>query len=152
MPQVKVLARDWTAKIKTGEDATTGTAIFTLIRGLSTLTFSGDKEDADTTGFDDGGRGSHLVASRGNSVSLEGFYLVDRETGARDPGQQAVEDLADKVGYDSLDVFQITDPAGNMKEFQASAGLGDQGGGVNDPTSWSAELTVSGAITKTPAV
>ncbi|SET94683.1 hypothetical protein SAMN05421676_1129 [Salinibacillus kushneri] len=152
MPKRKVLARDWTLEVQTETDETSGEAIYVPILGLNTLTFSSEKEDADTTSFDSNGHNEHLPASRGNSLTAEGLYLVDPETGERDPGQEAVEDLADQVGPDGLGNFKLTDPGGNVREFSASANLSDQGGGNTDPTSWGAELTVSGAITKTTAV
>lgn len=152
MPKIKVLARDWKVEIKTGEDETSGDAIYTQITGLNTLTFGSDKEDADTTSFDSEGHNEHLPASRGNTLSMEGFYKVDPNDGSRDEGQEAVEELADKVGPDGLGQFRLTDPGGNAREFSASAVLSDIGGGNNDATSWGAELTVSGAVTKTPAV
>lgn len=144
MPKVKVLARQYKLEIMGDTD-------YVVVNGLNTLTFSSEKEDADTTGFDDNGRTSHIVASRGNSLTAEGFQMIDTATGEKDEGQNLIEQLADKIGYESLGEFRLTDPGGNLKEFMASANLSDQGGGVNDPSTWGAELTVSGAITVTPA-
>lgn len=141
-----VLARGWTVEIE--DEATPGTYI--KISGLNQIGFDEDETDADTTDFDSDGRPSHLVAQRGNTVTLEGYYKEDPVTGERDPGQAAVEALADKTGNLSLGKFRITSPAGNMKEFMASARVSGSGG-LNDPMGWQAELRISGPITKTPA-
>jgi hypothetical protein len=144
MPAVKVLARNWVLEVATGKDATTGSLIYTEVKGINSLTFSSSKNDAETTTFDDDGWETHLVASRGRSLSVEGYYLVDPADGTRDPGQLEVEELNDKIGPESLGDFRLTNPAGKKKTFKASVNLGDIGGGNDDPTSWGAELNVSG--------
>ena len=75
---------------------------------------------------------------------MEGFYLVDPDTGDLDAGQEILNDAATEMGQESLVTFQLTDPGGNTKEFEATVNLADQGGGNDDPTSWGAELDVSG--------
>lgn len=145
MPIVKVLARDWVAEINTGTEAS---PVWTKINGIDTLTFGGDKEDADDTDFNSQGWNEHMVVERSKSLTLEGKYLEDPDTGDRDPGQEAVEDLGEKIGYDSLGQFRLTSPGGKIRIFKASVNIGDIGGGHNDKTSWSAELTISGPITK----
>lgn len=142
MAAVKVLARDWEIAIKVA-------AAFVPILGLNTLTFEGSKNDADTTSFEDDGWESHLVASRGRSIKMEGFYLEDPADDSRDPGQEAVEALDEAMGQDSLGVFRRTSPSGTVKYFRASASVTSTGGGNNDPTGWAAELRVSGQVSDT---
>jgi hypothetical protein len=137
---VKVLARGWKVEIQKVD------LTWVQILGLSSLTFDGEKKDADTSTFDDAGWESHQVASRGRSLKLEGFYLEDQVTKERDPGQTLVEALADAMGQESLGDFRTTSPAGTVKHFKASVAVSGVGGGNNDPTGWKADLTVSGPL------
>ncbi len=139
----KVLARDWGKEINTG---TLAVPIWTPIGGLKSLGFDHSDAKTDLTDHDSAGMDEHLVAGRGATVSLEGFFLEDPDTGTRDTGQAAVEALAAAVGQDSLGQFRLTTPGGTTRIFMASATLGGQGGGNNDATSWSATLTRSGAF------
>jgi predicted secreted protein len=145
MAAVKVLARGWKAEIQNPGDSQ-----YVEIKGLNSLTFDSEKNDADITDFDSQGNNEHLVASRGKSLSVEGFYLEDQTTKARDPGQVLVEALADGMGEDSLGNFRLTSPAGTVRYFVASANVTGIGGGNDDPTAWSAELAVSGAMNLSP--
>lgn len=150
MPKRKILARHLVSEINTGTDAL---PVLTRIGGLNSLTFSDEKEDADDTDFDSDGWAEHKVVQRAKSISLEGFYLEDPVTGERDAGQEALIALGDAVGYDSLKAFSITTPGGNKIEYQVSARVdGPAGGGTNDNSGFSAELTVSGKPVYTPAV
>lgn len=143
MPVIKVLARRWKVEVK---DATTGE--FIKIGGLTQLGFSGDKTDADTTDFDSDGAEEHIVASRSKSVTFEGHYLEDPVNGARDVGQEAVEEIGELTGEESLGDFRLTSPAGTVRTFRGSVNVGEVGGANNDPTKWSATVTVSGKIVK----
>lgn len=140
----KVLARDWVASINTG---TYVSPVWVEIKGLSTLTFSNGKNDADTTDFNSDGWEEHIVASRNAELAIEGMYLEDPSDGSRDPGQEAVETLSETMGNDSLGDFKLVSPGGTGKRFYASAQIGDVGGGNDDPTSWGATLTRSGQST-----
>lgn len=141
MPKVKVLARNWLIEINEGTDIA---PLWVRVGGVTSFTLSNDKEDTDTTDFDSGGYGDHIVSSRSFEISFEGFFLEDPEDGSRDPGQQAVENLADKIGYASIGQFRMTSPSGIAKVYRGSVGIGDVGGGVTDATSWGATVTVAG--------
>lgn len=143
MAITKVLARHWKIEIDVG---TAQGPAWVEIKGLSSFSWSAEKASADTTSFDEGGVRSHLPASRGMTLSLEGYYLEDPQTGERDPGQEAVEELARKVGPEGIGTFRITSPGGTVREFDASANVAGTGGGTDDPTSWSVELEISGAV------
>lgn len=144
MAVTKVLARDWVASINTG---TYVSPVWTEIKGLNTLTFSNGKNDAETTDFNSEGFEEHIVASRNAELGIEGLFLEDPSDGSRDPGQEAVEALAELMGNDSLGDFKLVSPGGTGKRFYASAQIGDVGGGNDDATSWSATLTRSGQTT-----
>ena len=137
----KILARDWTFEINTG---TGGVRTYTVINGINTFSFDPEKTDADTTTFDSEGYMEHIVASRTATLTLDGLYYEDTTTGARDTGQDAVEQLSQKLSQESIEWFRITTPFGVRKEIQASAVVSGIGGGNDDPTAWSAELTITG--------
>lgn len=144
MALTKFLARDLVIEIL---DPASG-GDYTEIKGLETLSHSPSSTKADTTDFEGGGRKSHLVAERGDEWTLSGFKLEDVATGEGDPGQVLVEELGEKISFESLGQFRITSPGGNQIEFQASAEVTKPGGGHNDPAAWGAKLEVSGAITR----
>lgn len=151
MALVKVLARHLKPEINTGTDAL---PVWVAIGGLNTLGFSTSKTDTDDTDFDSDGEAEHKVAARARSITFDGFYKEDPTTGDRDAGQEALITLADAIGYDSLKPFRITTPGGNTVEYSVSArvdGPVGAGGGLNDNSKFSGELTVSGAPVFTPA-
>lgn len=144
MAVTKFLARDLDIEINTG---TIGAPVWTGIGGLNTLTHAPSSTDAETTDFDSNGRSEHMKAERGESWTLAGFALEDVGDGTRDPGQAAVETLANALGLTSLGQFKITSPGGNTATFMASAEVTLAGGGNNDPAAWQAVIRVSGAVT-----
>lgn len=153
MPKTKVLARNWKIEVDIDPLATTptGTEVWTKVAGINSFTISSDKEDADTTDFDNEGYASHIVASRSNEITFEGFYIEDTANGDRDPGQEAVDDYSELIGPEAMGNIRMTSPAGKVRQWTGSFGTGDIGGGVNDPTSWGATFTPSGPpVTVTP--
>lgn len=140
MASVKVLARDWTIEVSPTVTAPT----FTRVGGVNTFTVSSDKNDTDVTDFDSGGYDEHIVTGRSNEVSFEGFYLEDPDTGTRDPGQAIIDTKTEEIGPDAFGVVRITSPGGKVRQYKASFGVGDIGGGNTDATSWGATATPSG--------
>jgi len=136
----KVLARGWELRV----GSTNGDG-GTEVKGINSFTFASNKDDAETTTFDSEGWAEHLPAERGRSVTIEGFYL-EEDNGDRDPGQEEIDDLGELMGHDGLEEFTIKSPGGTEKYFMASVNPADVGGGNNDPTSWGAELTISGKV------
>lgn len=141
MAIVRVLARDWKLKVDNG----TGT--FVEVGGINTFGFGGSKTDADTTGFDSDGWSEHLVAGRGRTLTMEGFFLEDPDTGQRDAGQAIIDALANEIGEDAIGSFELTTPGGTTYEFNGSVEPSDVGGGHNDATGWGATITVTGQVT-----
>ena len=150
MPLTKFLARDLVIEIRTA----VGPDVWTPIKGLDTFTHSPSSENADTTGFDDQGRATHIKAQRGDSFELAGKALIDVAAvgEGKDPGQKAVETLGRAVGAAAEGRFRITDPATNRLEFSATVEVTNPGGGTNDAASWGATLEVTGAPTYTASV
>lgn len=139
MGKVKVLARQWKLFIESDVADT-----FQKIGGIESFTLSSDSETTDTTDFDTDGYNTSFVSGRSNEIELEGSYVVDVATKERDPGQKLIEELATKIGHESLKAFRLVSPAGEVTEYVVYATLGDQGGSTTDKTSWGATLGVSG--------
>jgi len=150
MATTKFLARDLAISVRTA----VGPDVFTPILGLDTLTHSPATEKADTTGFDEDGRATHIVAQRSESWELAGKALLDVAAvgEGKDPGQKAVEVLADAVGAAAEGRFQLVDPAGNKREFSATVEHTRPGGGHNDGATWGATLEMTGPAVYTPSV
>ena len=139
----KILARDFLYEIESSDGQ------YTPIRGLTDVSTSPTKNDADTTDYDTGGWVSHLVASRGYALTLSGQRVEDPYTGERDPGQEAVEVAALSTGYDSMVGFRVSSRVNDMTyiEGQVSIEITPLGGGNDAPAAWDATVTFDGEPT-----
>jgi hypothetical protein len=140
----KVLARDWTFSLNTG---TIALPVWAEIEGINTVSFDPSKNDADTTDYGDAGLQSHLPASRGMGMSLEGFYMVDEADGARALGQAAVKAAGALIGPSGLKQWRVLDPSGEGYTYLGSVLATEGGGGVDDPAAVSYAITRSGGET-----
>jgi hypothetical protein len=135
----QINARDWIFEVS--EDPGAATPVWAQVAGLTSFDLNNaeGEESADTTTFDSQGYAESQAMQRGASLALEGQKLPG------DPGQAAVESLADEVGEASLGGVRfrhVTDT--DWTVWTAWASLGSKGGGNNDKTSWAATLTRSG--------
>jgi hypothetical protein len=137
-----ILARSWLFEV---ESTTTGTWI--VIKGVKQFSPGDEATRVNTDDFSTDGWETHLVAGRKATLELEGQYYEDPATGDRDPGQQRVEVIGNKIGNDSHGKFRVTSPGGTTKTFLASATVNSGGGGTNDVGAWKASLEASGPIT-----
>jgi hypothetical protein len=145
MVMVKVNARDQIVQVAESDGTT-----WTEIANLNTIGFdrSANEETADTTTMDSDGAYEQEIMQRGAAFTLEGFQTKDRTTGAKDPGQARCETLADAIGYDSLGKLRfrhVMDTTWTI--WNATFSVGEQGGGTNDKSSWSCNVTRSGPAT-----
>jgi len=140
MALTKVLARDWKLEVENeaGE--------FVKVGGIETFEFGGGKTDEDTTDFDSDGWAEHIPTLRSRTLTMSGFRLEDTTTGERDPGQEIIDDLANKTGEEGLGNFSLTSPGGTVYEFKGSVEPTGPGGGHTNVTSWGATITVSGKV------
>ena len=106
MALTKVLARDWVFEVENNS----GT--FVPVGGVETFEFSGGKTDEDTTDFNSGGWAEHIPTLRSRTLTVNGFRLEDESTGERDPGQELIDELANKTGEEGLGNFKLTSPGG----------------------------------------
>lgn len=118
------------------------------IGGLNTHTISRSSSNVDTTTYASDGDEEQQIMQRGMSLKLEGFRLIDPDTGDQDAGQALVEALGDGKSDDSLGSIRFAGPgATQWRVWTATAELGDEGGDNNAKESWSVTFTRSGAST-----
>ncbi|MFD3614429.1 phage tail tube protein [Streptomyces sp. NPDC058676] len=118
------------------------------IGGVNTFTKGHDEETTDTTTYASQGQAESQKMQIGKTLGIQGLRLRDSVTGAGDPGQAKVEALNERLGEDSLGRIRFSHKNDSTWEvWTAHVNLGDQGGGNNDKTSWSATFTRSGAQT-----
>ncbi|MGW7431865.1 phage tail tube protein [Streptomyces sp. NPDC054861] len=121
------------------------------ISGITTFTHSpGENEETvDTTAFDSDGQYEQDVMQRGASLEIEGQYRIDKTTKAQDPGQAYVDHVwAERLGIDSRNLVRWRhNTQTKWVVWDATVTPGEQGGGTNDKTSWSATVTKCGAAT-----
>ena len=147
----QINARDWIFEVS--EDPSAGTPVWAEVGGVESFTLSNSEgeESTDTTTFASNGVAESQAMQRGASLSVEG--KVVRNGATPDAGQAAVDALAGQVGEDSLGGvrFRHADDT-DWTVWSAWASKGDNGGGNNDKTSWSASFTRSGAATTATVV
>ena len=120
------------------------TGVGALLSG--SVSYDENEETVDTTTWDSEGHYEQEKMQLGASLSLEGRYLQDPETGVRDPGQELVEAHASLLGYASQINVRFRYPGATLwKLWRATVSVGEQGGGTNDKVGWSAEFTRCGA-------
>lgn len=118
------------------------------IGGLNTWTKSRSSNSTDTTTFASDGDDESQKMSRGKTLKLAGFRLLDPDTGALDPGQALVEALGDQKSDASLGSIRFAhESETNWEVWTANCDLDDSGGGNNDKVSWGVTFTRSGANT-----
>lgn len=118
------------------------------IGGLNTWSKSQDEETAETTTFASQGQAESQKMEISKELELEGLRLRDSVTGAIDPGQAMVETLSERLGEASLGKIRYAHKDDDeWIIWTAHVNMGDEGGGNNDKTSWSATFTRSGADT-----
>ncbi|MCX5161870.1 hypothetical protein OOK39_21785 [Streptomyces sp. NBC_00264] len=121
------------------------------IAGLTTFNHNpGENEEtAETVAFDSEGHFEQDVMQRGASLSLEGQYRIDKTTKAQDPGQAYIDhEWSQRLGIDSRNrVRWRHNTQTAWAVWEATVTPGEQGGGTNEKTTWSATITRCGAQT-----
>ncbi len=143
MAVTKVLARSWTKQVKEAG----GT--YSDIKGINSFTVASSVHNADTTDFESGGWSEFIPAARGYTITLEGFFLEDIVSKARDAGQARCEVLALLVGPTAIGDFRLITPGGTQWDFKAAVDVSGPGGDHQNAATWRCTLTVHGQITIT---
>lgn len=147
MAPQKIPARDIIVQVSDGQATPTWITVTQLTS--ATHNPAENEETTDTTTFDSDGDYEEVVMQRGASLSLEGFLRKDGTTGAKDAGQQRIEELAKLKGVESLGAVRFRHPMDTVwTKWDATFSQGEQGGGTNDMTSWSATVRKSGSSTE----
>lgn len=145
MAETEVLMQDTDAEINTG---TIGVPVWTQIGGITGITHSPTTARADTKNFDTPGRERHKVVRRGDSFTISAQRQEDEGDGSRDAGQEACETAGQAVGSAAEKQYRLTSPGGSTLTFLATVQVTEFGGGTDDIANWSAELVVTGSITR----
>lgn len=143
----QINARDWL--FEASVDPTAVTPVWAQIGGVESfdLNNSEGEESTDTTTFESAGHAESQAMQRGASLSVDG-KIKRASNGTPDAGQAVVDSLSVLVGEDSLGGVRfrhIDDDEWTV--WTAWCSKGNNGGGNNDKTSWSASFTRSGAAT-----
>jgi hypothetical protein len=121
------------------------------IAGINTFTQNAgeNEETVDTTVFESEGQYEQDVMQRGATLGIEGLYHIDKTTKEQDPGQLYVDsDWVPRVGMESRNNIRWRHSTQtSWVVWEATVTPGEQGGGNNDKTSWSATFTRCGAPT-----
>ncbi|MFI6443827.1 phage tail tube protein [Kitasatospora sp. NPDC050543] len=149
MATKKIEARGYILQVAVG-----GGPTWTPVAGLKTLTYNpGDKDShTESTDFDSNGQYEEVVLQRGGSLKLEGTRRVDAATGIADPGQAALDALAQGLADNSVGQIRFRYRTEvQWRNWYVTAKAAEQGGGTNDLGKWGVELTRTGAETLTAA-
>jgi hypothetical protein len=124
---------------------TEGSPTWTDVKGLNEVSFDVSSESVDATDFDSPGWTQDRIVSRGKTMSWTGFYLVDPDTGDRDPGQEAVEAAADTITGESGHVLQyrLEKAWGGAITFKATVEVKAGGGEAKGLSPWEATLSIT---------
>lgn len=143
----KIPAKNWKAEVDDGADA------FIEVGGIESFSFEKSSNRTDVTDNDSNGNEEGYISSRGLGITLEGNFLEDPETGDRDPGQERIEEVGELTGAESTIPFRLTSPGGTTYTFDVTVDSAfATGGGHQDNTGWTANLTRSGSTAKGTAV
>ncbi|MFF7146044.1 phage tail tube protein [Streptomyces nodosus] len=141
-------ARGWIFEV---EDLTATDETWLPIAGLTTFTHNPaeNEETAETTAFESEGHYEQDVMQRGASLSLEGQYRVDKTSSEQDPGQAYIDhEWAERLGIESRNLVRWRHKSQtSWVVWEATVTPGEQGGGTNEKTSWSATITRCGPAT-----
>lgn len=139
MSDLSVLAAEYPIHINTG---TSGTPVWTEIKGVQTLDHSETTDSADTGSFNTIGRKRSRVTSRGDSFSFEGILEYDEDT--LDAGQAALFALSRETGKAADGDFLIHwGPSGDGVRFNATANVSQFTGDKDGVAKFKAELEVT---------
>jgi hypothetical protein len=141
----KIEARGWMFQVGVGAGPT-----WTPVGGISSFTFNpGDKtQETEVTDFDSQGNFEQVITQRGATMKVDGRRRMDRTTGLADPGQAALDALAQ--GVVDFSVGQIRFRYKNETQWRVwncTVKAAEQGGATNDISKWGVEITRTGAET-----
>ena len=144
MSVTKINADGWTFELPDGQGG------WIPVKGIEDFDVSPTTTRADTTDFDSEGSDEHRVIRRGKAFNVNGHWLEDEANADRDPGQNAIFDLAQAVGSSAESAFRLTSPGGTTELCQATFEE-NVSGDKNDVTKFSYTVTRTGGSTYSPS-
>lgn len=143
-------ARGWIFEVEDADAPST----WLPVGGITTFTHNpGENEEtADVTVFDSEGFYEQDVMQRGATLSISGLYHVNKGTTTQDAGQAYIDhEWAQRLGIESRNNVRWRHKTQNTWVlWEATVTPGEQGGGNNEKTTWSATFTRCGAPTTAP--
>lgn len=144
MGKTQINNRDWIFEILTAPSTWTGIAELTEFD----LNPGENSEEADTTTFEDDGEYREEIMQRGATLDLTGKFSIDPDTGTRDPGQAACDDLCTKKGPESVGSIRMRhESETTWTVWECTCRPDSRGGDLNEKTDWEVEFTRCGAAT-----
>lgn len=144
MTATSVAGSNFPLDVNTG---TTGTPVWTAVKGIVTLSFNETKTQQDDNSFENAGWLAKMTTARGVTVNCQGHAKYD-DAGVKDAGQLAVEAYGAETGAAARGDFRIVLPGGETaKRFTADVSVTQFGGSVNDLATWGCELVLAAAAT-----
>jgi hypothetical protein len=145
---MQIDARDWIFEVS--EDPSAGVPVWSQILGIESFTLSNSdgEESTDTTTFESAGVAESQAMQRGASLNVDGKIKRAADGITQDAGQLSCDTLAALVGEASLGGVRFRHTLDtDWIVWDAWVSRGDNGGGKNDKTSWSAKFMRSGPAT-----
>lgn len=138
---VSTLARKWRLEVNTG---TRGAPVWTLVRGVTAFNPTIDTNLEDDNDFDSDGWGSQTktLMSWALEVTVKRGKGVD--TGAYDPGQEAIRVAAESFGADGVVNVRWFDRDGGPEAYSGDAEVSWSNSGTGTTDLSSADITLTG--------
>ena len=119
------------------------------ISGVARWSVSYESTVADLDKFNSNGWGGSIVTSRSGNIRLDGFYLADAVTGARDVGQSLCDLACNGLGFHGLRGFKIEAYDDNLAATGAITGSGifaaiPNGGITSTTLPWGIQIELKG--------
>ncbi|MFC8584226.1 phage tail tube protein [Streptomyces sp. NPDC057217] len=141
-------ARGWLFEV---QDLEAETETWLPIAGIDSWSMNpGENEEtSENTAFDSEGYYEEDVMQRGASITVEGKFRIHKVTKERDPGQAYIDgDWTNRLGFDSHNPIRYRhNTQTSWVVWDATMSPGEQSGGNNDKTAWSATFRRNGKPT-----
>ncbi|MFB7908111.1 phage tail tube protein [Kitasatospora sp. NPDC056076] len=145
MATSKIAARGYIFQVGVGAGPT-----WTPVAGIKSFSHNPGDHDAHTesTDFDSQGQYEEIVLQRGGSLKLEGLRRIDKTTGLADPGQAALDALAQGLADNSVGQIRFRHSTElQWRVWSCTAKAQELGGDTNALGKWGMEIARTGAET-----
>jgi hypothetical protein len=139
----KIAARNIIVQVASG-------ASWLAVAGIKNLVpnYGDHDQHVDATDYDSNGQYEEVVLQRGGSFKIEGFRRRDPATGLADPGQAALDTLAQGLSDSSIGQIRFRHSSETQwRVWNCTAKATEEGGAPNDLGKWGMEINRTGAET-----